>query len=401
MIGKRCFIGFLFFFGLNACTEPFDLANENIEDFLVVNARITDQLTKHNIFLSRTIGFDDDTPIFETGATVVVIENGITNYTFNEIEPGTYEADQEFRAVSGQEYQLSIRTQNGLSYRSDKVIAPQEGTLDEVYVKRMLNDDGVDGIGIFVNSFDPSGNSKFYRFAYDETYRVTAPLWISVDVESFVTAGGIGFRLVERPESQKVCYKTQRSNNINLVNTTGLTEDRIQDLQIRFIPADDIEVAERYSIVVNQFTQTQEAQSFYRVLSDFSGSDNIFAQIQPGFIGGNIFVETDPSNKALGFFDVSSLSQKRIFFDHDDFLGDLPPFELDCEEVTPPQPANPDITLEERLQILRGFITNKVRLKVRPFIPPPGEFPTFIFIPRECGDCTALGNAEAPEFWIE
>ncbi|GAA0729400.1 hypothetical protein GCM10009430_39540 [Aquimarina litoralis] len=400
---RRVVLGFLVLFGLNACTEPFDLSNENIEDFLVVNARITDELTNHRIVLSRTIGFGNNVrPIYESGATIVVTENNATNYSFSEIESGIYESDQEFRAVSGQEYQLSIRTQNGLSYRSDKVIAPQQGSLDEVYVKRMRNEDGVDGVGIFVNSFDPSGNSKFYRFGYEETFRVSAPLWISVDVEPKLTPDGIGFRLVERPESQKVCYQTQLSNNINLVNTSGFAEDRIQDLPIRFIPADDIVVAERYSILVNQFIQTQEAQSFYRVLDDFSGSDNLFAQIQPGFIGGNIFLENDPDTKALGFFDVSSLSQKRVFFDHDDFLGDLPPFELDCEEVVPPQPANSNISIEERLEILRGFIiANKARLKVPPYIPPPGEFPTFVFIPRECGDCTALGKAEAPEFWIE
>lgn len=384
------------FVTISGCTETFDIENEDLESFMVVNATITDQVKNQKIVLSRTFGFEEEDPVFEEGAIVKVIENDAIEYTFDEIFPGEYQSIQEFGVTADKEYQLSIQTQNGRSYVSEKVIAPKGAFIEEVYAKRMFNDQGVEGIGVFLNSFDAEGNSRYYRFVFEETYRITAPGWIQVDL----TYDGSWFALVPRPEDQKVCYKTQSSIKINLVNTDGLTEDRIQDLFINFIPADDISLVDRYSILVKQFVQTNKANSFYKVLEDFSGSENLFSQIQPGFIAGNIVSKNNDDENVLGFFDVSTVSEQRIFFDRDEFLSDLPAFEIDCEEVILPEEADP--TLEGYVAIVQStLVSNKVRLKVPPFIPPPGIIPDFSFVPRACGDCTALGKSAVPDFWID
>ena len=389
---------------ISGCTESFEIENDRIENFLVINATVTDKTSNQRILLSRTFGFQESEPIPEEGASIVILENNETEYQFNEDSPGEYYSVQEFGVTAGNEYKLSVRTANGRSYTSEKVIAPQPTSVDRVYAKRMFNDQGTDGIGVFLDSFNPNGNSLYYRYEFEETSRFTAPDWISTDITASGQGNNVTFAYVERPEAERVCYISKRSSSINIANTSSLTEDRIQELPINFIPADDIRISERYSILVKQYVQTREAQSFYSVLNDFSGSESLFSQIQPGFIRGNIVSETDRDENVLGYFDVSSLAEERIFFNRDEFITDIP-FVLDCEPFTPePDLDRPDAYarfLQSLIALIRG---NNVRLLIPsplPPPPPPEVFPVFTFVPRICGDCTAIGESEVPEFWID
>ena len=201
------------------------------------------------------------------------------------------------------------------------------------------------------------------------------------------------FVFVDRPEGERICYKTEISNEIIIVDTNSLTEDRIDDFVVRFIRSDDISVADRYSILVRQFVQSREANAFYKQLDDFSSSDNLFSQVQPGFISSNIASENNPEEKVLGFFDVSSVSEMRIFFNRDEVIQDLPIFMLGCPRTTPaPGEFEP---IEEFLIRLTGII-NSDGTK---YLEGTSAF-EFVLVRRACGDCTALGESEVPEFWV-
>lgn len=391
---------FLFSFViLSGCTEPFEIESTEIQDFLVINATITDQVKNQKVLLSRTFGFDEEDPVFEEGAVVKIIEDGTITYTFNETSPGTYQSIQGFGVTSGKEYQLNVQTPDGKSYNSEKVIAPKPTSIDKLYAKRMINKAGVEGVGILLDTFDATGNSLYYRFEFEETNRVTASHWISKDLITDNSTGTITFGLANRPEEQKVCYSTRSSNSINITNTKGLTEDRIQDLLINFIPSDDIRVADRYSILVKQYVQTREANGFYKVLNDFSGTENIFTQIQPGSIIGNINSENQVDNDVVGFFDVSTIAEKRIFFNREEIIEDLPAFAPDCEEIIVKR-ARLEGDEEFRNRLNGLIILNRIRLFVVPSFPIT-QLSVLTFVPRPCGDCTDIGDADVPEFWVD
>ncbi|WP_298311749.1 DUF4249 domain-containing protein [uncultured Aquimarina sp.] len=386
---------------MSGCIDPFEIETENFENILVVNTTITNEMKNQEVLLTRTFRFEDDGPLSEEGATVKVVEDASVEYLFEERSPGIYRSVQEFAASSGREYQLSIQTIDGKSYISDKVTLPQETSIDRVYPQRITNDDGVEGLGIFVDTFDPTGNSQYYRYEFDETYRVVSPKWYPFDL--VVTRDGPGllffeFDLVERSEDQKICYANNKSNNIKLTNTAIFEEDRITGLEVNFIPAEDIRVENRYSILVRQYVQSREANGFYEILSSFSESESLFSQIQPGFIEGNIVSENNADEKVLGYFDVSSVSEQRIFVDRDDFLADLPSFELQCELF---RPEAGSATLLEYHMLIRDFIdSNTIRYYSDVPLPPDGSIP-FTFVRRVCGDCTTSGVSEAPDFWID
>jgi hypothetical protein len=53
-------------------------------------------------------------------------------------------------------------------------------------------------------------------------------------------------------------------------------------------------------------------------LKELSGSDGILSQNQPGFFFGNIKSVENPNEKVIGYFEVSSVSSQRIFFNYED-----------------------------------------------------------------------------------
>ena len=99
----------------------------------------------------------------------------------------------------------------------------------------------------------------------------------------------------------------------------------------------------------------------------------------------------------LGYFEVASVSERRIFFNYDDFFPgeDLPPYADPCTRVTPP--------LQDRETdcVLRPLIEAGTFLYLEENFEPSLTAGPFVVVPRVCGDCTVLGTNELPEFWIE
>ncbi|MEX0360418.1 MAG: DUF4249 domain-containing protein, partial [Allomuricauda sp.] len=158
----------------SSCVEPFEVDSGEFLSALVIDATITDEMGRQAIYLSNTYGFEEE-PEMVSGASVKVIENETNEILFVETNPGEYRSQQEFAAQSGSTYTLKITTGDGSSYSSQSASLPQAVALDSVYADRITSDLGEDGIAIFVDSFDATGNSQNFRYEYQETYKIIAP----------------------------------------------------------------------------------------------------------------------------------------------------------------------------------------------------------------------------------
>ena len=383
-------------FGTKSCIEPFDVSYANFESALVIDAIITNELKQQRIVLSRTYEFEEEGPSAESNAAVIVTDSNGDSYTFTDTGNGIYLSEQAFAAVLGVEYQLSIITKDGRNYASDAAqLRVASTTIDEVRAQRITNDFGEDGMAIFVDSFDPTGESVNYRYDYEETYRVVAPDW---NPRTLIGDPQGGCDVLEAPnrDYEEVCYPTTASNSIILTTTRELGEDRVDNFMVRFIDSGDYIISHRYSILVRQYVQSNEAYTFYGTLKDISTTENLFSQIQAGFLQGNVFSSEDRNEQVLGYFDVAAVDEKRIFFNYDDFYpGEpLPPYVQDCTPSTPPI-ANPGGC------VLRPILETGTAAFVGDNPSPgDGEGPYFI-APRICGDCSLLGTSEVPGFWEE
>lgn len=377
-------------FVLGSCVESFDAATEDFESALVIDALITNELKYQQINLSRTFRLEEEEARGESGAFVTVTENNQNEYVFVENEQGQYISTEMFAAQANVTYQLQITTSGGSTYSSTEVLLPKDTPIDDLYASVELSDQNIEGVAILLDTFDPTGESQFYRFDFEETYKIVPPFWNPLEL-IVAQESPIIFGVVPRPEQEQVCYNTVNSVDVILANTNNFNEDRLTRFQVRFLARDNYFIAHRYSILVKQYVISREAHVFYETLNEFSGLESIFSENQPGFFSGNISAVENPREKVIGFFDVSTVDSKRIFFNHEDFFPDdlIAAFPFDCTITTP---------IDVELLNLIKFQTVEFWSENDPEDASQGFYKV---VPRICGDCTVLGNNIPPDFWVE
>ena len=388
----------------NGCVEEIDFITETFESVLVIDATITNEVKTHTIKLSRSYRFEEEGPFPETGATVQILSDTDV-ISFIELSPGAYSSSMEFKAMPAINYQLEVMTSDGRTYSSDAVQLAQESEMDNLYAVREDNDDGINSMSMYVDSYDPSGNSKFYRYEFEETYKIIAPKWVAFDM---IVINDVwpdcDVKLVPKTIEKRICYGSNKSVDIIQTNTTGLSEDRVSRFLVHQIHSDDFKLTTRYSILVKQYIQSLEAYTYFETLNEFTGEGSLFSSTQPGFFNGNVLSNTNLEEKVIGFFDVSSVSEERIFFNFADFyMGDpSPPFVVSCGAQAPlddlGHPADRCGPLLSGLQ--SGSIVY--------YMPNENDMPgpndkegPYLVVARACGDCTILGENVAPNFWEE
>lgn len=385
----------LFCLSLISCTDPYQMQTNTFEDALVIEATLTNEFKKQQIKISRTFQFEDEGPVFETGANVYIEDETGNQYQFTELN-GIYESDNEFQAMPGKEYQLFVKTADNREYSSTIEKLTTVNEIETINTNIITDNNGQRGVQLSISSYDPTNTSKYYRFDYEETYKIIVPYWSSykaIVINDPIT-NQPGVDIIPRGNETRTCYTTKKSTELLLTNTSELSEDRVINFPIRFIKDDDFIISNRYSIMVKQYIQNLEAHLFYKKLKELSESGNILSPNQPGFFSGNIKSLSNSKEKVIGFFDVSSVSSKRIFFNYNDvFQGEpTPPYFTEC----PMRVFNSDITnpiASDGLDALINVISSNTMI----FYSRDGAAYTMV-IPQ-CGDCTSFSSNVIPPFW--
>ena len=380
----------LIFLILGGCTEPYILQTNTYEEALVVEATITNELKKQEITLNKTSRFEDKETQIEKGADVFMTDNAGTRYDFEE-ESGKYISTTEFQAVAGKEYKLNINTSDGRSFESlPEVLTPINVMQD---VKATLETkDSLRGVAIRVRSYDPTNTSKYYRYEYEETYKIIAPEW-RLRRAFVISESEIGTE--PNDINTRLCYGTKKSTELILTSTNNQSDDRLNFL-VRFISDQNYIITHRYSILVKQYVENLASYTYYSTLKKLAGSGSILSPNQPGLLIGNLKSVTNPNDKIIGYFDVASVSSERIYFNYEDlFPGEFaPPYYIKCEEqpflFCEPSPIRPCVGPELRYGIEMHQITYSYH-----------DGLLYHMFPAPCGDCTTIGSNIKPTFWID
>ncbi|MGB5555319.1 MAG: DUF4249 domain-containing protein [Flavobacteriaceae bacterium] len=428
----RTFVLLLVGMVMNACIEPFELENNVIESALVVEATITDETKQHVVKLSRAYELESELEKLESNAQVKVVEDGAAEYLFQETEPGTYKAIQAFAANAGSNYVLLITTADGSMYTSDSETTPEKVPITKLYVERGVNDLGEEGVSILLDNESPAGEPKYFRYQFEETYKIVAPNWSPFEYDiinddlynpEFYQAGLGGYFIVglkEEEEPRRICYNTIRSSDIKQVSTASLSENTISKFPVRFLNRENYIISHRYSNLVTQYTQTPEAFFYFQKLNDFASSESVFTDIQAGFLEGNVKSINNKDEKVIGYFEVAAVDRKRLYFNYADLFPDesLPKYPITCD-------LDLDITLYHEAfhagfngrngewvcdtacysplinAIKEGSIAYSqtkpgyegVNMADLAYVAP------FLSKARGCVDCRALGSNVKPDFW--
>ncbi|MFC7774284.1 DUF4249 domain-containing protein [Flavobacterium sp. GCM10027622] len=393
------------------CTEPYGLQTETFESAIVVEATLTDEYKHQEIKLSRTYRLEEDGPDIEVGAVVYVTDSNGNQYNFTG-SGDKYVSQQAFAAVPDVNYQLHIITADGKTYTSSNEKINSLTNIDDVTVTEGLNNNGERGVQILVNSTKTTTNNEYYRYYYEETHKVIAPQWIPERGVAFyydpppAFSPIIGEVHVEPwPYEAKTCYSTAKSQEILISNTALNSTNNTVDL-IRFIKVDDYKIANRYSIKVTMYNESQESYNFYDALKKISSTGSLLSQNQPGFFSGNIKNQANPTEKVIGFFDVAHISTQRIFFNFETIFPNdpKPPYPYDCP------PINAFNELEYTFNMCFSFpgtssdcqgefILNTLDLRIKTLYKFGRD--KIMLVNSQCGDCTIFSSNVRPTFWVD
>ncbi len=372
---------------LNGCVESFDVKTETFEEALVVDATITNELKEQEIVLGRSFLLEEFDFVAEENAQVRIIDDAQNAFVFQETTPGRYLSTSPFSAQTGTNYQLLITTQNGREYASELTSLPPPDPMQNLYASRTNGDNGEEGIAIFVD-FNAPESERYYRYEYEETYKIIAPRWTGSQVV-FITPAQP--EILPAYANEHICYNSNASEGIIIASTNGPAGGTLTRFRTRFIDREDYILSHRYSILVRQHVISKAAYSHFELLEKFSGQDNVLSQSQPGFFRGNMYSIANSDEKVLGYFDVSSLSEKRIFFDYADFFpGEpLPPYAAtECDPFVAGFATFPTIADLLKDNLVRYYSTDPLTEDISVVL-------------RGCADCTVFGDPEVPEFWID
>ena len=427
-IGKWIFLVAITF---SACVEEIEIEtlNENeTQAALVVEAIFTNEAITQKVYLSRSsvrLDLETDTvyspyiplgsrPLdsieMEVGATVSLLNENGEVYSFTEDEDGMYLSNTPFALEMGLNYTLDINTNNGTGYISDLITVLGTSAITNLYAEKAENDNGEEGIAIYADSEPISGNAEYFKYTYDETYKIVAPYWQNFEFE-LTDYDGIddivdyNLEVAEKTVEDRICYNTVSSNTIDLLSTAGITQDNVSKHSVRFITKDNFIIAQRYSILVQQQVQSANAHSFFETLQAFSQSDNVFSQVQPGAIYANVHRKDGSFENVYGYVEAVGVTEQRIFLNYEDFFPEeTPPYAFNCGFETAKLFNNPTDPcpqgLLERIDIgtvtyYSDYVENLVP-NANPICVGP-----FIFVPTICGDCTVLGSNIKPDFWVD
>ena len=387
-----------------SCIEEIDFATEDFESALVVEATISNELKQQEILLSRTYKFESNGPNPEQNATVR-IESSAGAISFREVEPGKYVSLFPFGAQRDIDYRIKIITNDGRSYSSTPERLTTSTEIGELYIERETDDSGNDGVSILVDSYDSDGTSKYYRFEYEESYKIIAPKWRDQDlivIDPEWSAGqGCVVQLVPKTDERRICYASDTSNVLILGSTLSLTEDRLSRFPVRRILAENPIISYRYSILVKQFIQSREAFNYFETLQQFSESESVFSENQPGFFNGNVQSDLNIEEKVVGFFDVTYVSKKRVYLNYEDLFANesRPPYFTPCFESTPVRDQGHPT--DRCGGLISSLLSKEIAYWMENPLPESDNMGPYIMVPIACGDCTELGANVAPDFWEE
>jgi hypothetical protein len=288
-------------FVMDGCVKPYVLPKSahNL-NYLVVDGTIIIGDTT-TIKLSRTLNITDTLPpVPEKNAQVSVVSESGNAFDLVADGDGIYKLNLTTLSFS-EKYSVHIRTSDGSEYVSDFVEAKQSPPIDS------LEWDQDDAVSIYVNTHDPSGRTRYYRWQFEETSQYTAEYDSHLDFKN----GELIF--IEPQDYRFTCYKYFNSNAIVVGASTSLKDDVIRRGLITMVPNDNSKIAVRYTILVKQYALTAGAYKYYQLIKNNSEQTANIFDPQPSQLQGNIHCLTNSGEQVLGYMTASSVTEYRIF----------------------------------------------------------------------------------------
>ena len=296
-----------------SCEQIYQPAIDHINGQLVVEALITNDLTRNYVQLTRTRAFNDQVQLPEvSGATVQLIETGGGTIQATESTAGLYVFNSA--PVSGNSYKLRIIISPD-TYESEVVTMPPLPTITNVYTTNVVQKTYVNNGGSVpeavvkdmreIDADLPVTNSlAHYRFDVRSILEWT---WDSIPGEFHTAYGWYSYN----ENNQFILAGTADFSQTNMLVKQPLLTVSYNALDYLY---SDTLVSHGWILVIEQYGTSAGSYNYHQQLnSQFAAKGSLFDPIQTQ-IYGNITCKTDSSKIAYGYFDLNSCQQVRYYF---------------------------------------------------------------------------------------
>lgn len=390
-------------FSFSRCVDPYVPELKGYESILVVEGLITDENTSYTVKLSRSIQHQDTVPEAISDAVTYVSDESSNKFYLKGSGNGVYKTDStEFRGAIGKTYVLHIQTAEGNIYESEPYTMEAVSDIDNIYYARdrEIGSSGTvmnEGLRIFLDS--RGGINKYYRWAYEETWKFKVPFPKKYDYVNETI-------FVPIADVKEYCYKMRKSQEIIIYSSFAGKSDRVEGQNISFIdPKKSDRLLLQYSILMKQYSVSEKEYDFWYNMKQINEKGGSIYSLQPFPVISNIHNINDPEERVLGYFQVSAVKEKRKFITFSELTGmNFPNYRNPCKRVEMAPKDYPRSFYSSPLtwdELYEMYLTSGYYF-VEPYFKAGTEvLDKMIFAKPECANCEFTGIGTKPDYWID
>lgn len=357
------------------CVEEFDPGDYgNSSYYVVVDAVINDQQEEQLIKISLSGPVSETAYNHLSDCQVKVLDKFNNEFVFYETNNAYKGYIDSEHLCAGNAFKVSFVTPEGKEYESlyDEFVAA--ASIDSVYWK--LGESFTE-IQFYIDFQNKGNTGKYYKWDLEESYEhhATWPMGNYYTDNNFVYA----------PYSWDlfVCYNTLPIKSIYTLSTQNLNENENITMPLHSVDNSTQRLFYRYSLLVSQASLSADAYSYWDKLKKNNQESGGLFDSQPANTLGNMKCLSDPDEKVLGFFGVSSIQTQRIF------VQDVPDLEFphyfQCDE--------------EAIEITDILSSSETSWPIY-FVPVPAGYPGYLTGDYDCFDCRQRGgDTIPPDYW--
>lgn len=327
---KTSILRFFFFIisivAIGSCIEEYwpELTGD-YDNLLVIEGKITNEPGPYTIKLSRSSSLlePDYNPL--SGANITISDDQGNSETLSESSAGIYKTSETgMQGVIGRMYKLMIES-NGKTYESEyeELLAPVgvESIIFKEEIHKVSETDEIyeTGYQFYLTTETAINDKNYYYWEIEQTYEHHAPYPIEYvyngSYEYFSESDQLWQPYQnDDPYELYYCWTTDLVKEVFTQSTEYLSQPKVNELALHFIPSEDERLRIQYSLQAKQYVVSEKAYTYTKSLEDMnSNNDNLYASI-PYQIRGNLFNTENSEEAVLGYFLTAGISYSEHVF---------------------------------------------------------------------------------------
>ncbi len=286
---------------LTGCIKEVKLDLRNPEPILVVEGLLITDSTPCKVALSYSGIFNDrgaQLQYFINDAIVFI--KGDANDSIQLISQGNgnyIQVDKSFVAQTGRSYSISITLAKGERYASypEKILPVQKDfEIDSIGIGVPFKLNDLYGADVQIRLHDPGDETNYYR-------------WVTRDyIPRKATGIPCGFY---SPPCFQYCFQVYEDRFINILSDANFNGN---EMRYQSTPISPYYWYGKHYIEIKQLSLSRQAYQFWKLYLEQTSRTGSILDPLPSPIQGNVYNIDHPEDLALGYFEVSDVSSKKI-----------------------------------------------------------------------------------------